>query len=154
MPARGSNGLPPVPAPLVDALVQLSFAVQKQIAGVAAEHDQSMIGMRLLGVLRDREPTILELAGLLGLGKSSMSGLVSRAEGRGLVERTTGHADGRSQPLDPTDGLGDGRAPGRARGEGPPQPPLSGERRGPQAAGPELRRPGRGPGRLSGTRRA
>ena len=51
----------------------------------AAEHDLSIVQTRLLGVLRDRKPTMNELARLLELDKSSVSGLVDRAERRGLV---------------------------------------------------------------------
>jgi DNA-binding MarR family transcriptional regulator len=38
---------------------------------------------------------MLELARHLGLGKSSVSGLIDRAERRGLVARTAAPADGR-----------------------------------------------------------
>jgi DNA-binding MarR family transcriptional regulator len=44
--------------------------------------DLSIPATRLLGVLRDREPTMLELAQLLELDKSSVTGLVDRAERR------------------------------------------------------------------------
>ena len=50
----------------------------------------------MLGILRDREPAMLELARLLSLEKSSVTGLVDRAEARGLVERTRGAGDGRA----------------------------------------------------------
>jgi DNA-binding MarR family transcriptional regulator len=62
----------------------------------AAEHELSIIQTRLLGVLRDRRPTINELGRLLGLDKSSVSGLVERAERRDLVTRAPSPADGRS----------------------------------------------------------
>jgi MarR family transcriptional regulator, lower aerobic nicotinate degradation pathway regulator len=62
----------------------------------AAEHDLSIIQTRLLGVLRDRKPTMNELATLLRLDKSSVSGLVERAERRGLVTRAPSPADGRA----------------------------------------------------------
>jgi MarR family transcriptional regulator, lower aerobic nicotinate degradation pathway regulator len=81
---------------IVDALAQLSFLVQGLLANRAASHDLSMIQIRLLGVLRDREPTMQELARLLGLDKSSVTGLVARAEQRGLVRRTPSHDDRRS----------------------------------------------------------
>jgi MarR family transcriptional regulator, lower aerobic nicotinate degradation pathway regulator len=81
---------------LVDALVQLSFAVQLILARVGAKRDVSIIQARLLGVLRDREPTMAELAQLLVLDKSSVTGLVDRAERRGLVRRSADSADGRS----------------------------------------------------------
>ena len=59
---------------------------------------------RLLGVLRDREPTMNELAKLLGLEKSSVTGLVDRAERRGLVVRVPSSTDGRAMLVSLTDG--------------------------------------------------
>jgi DNA-binding MarR family transcriptional regulator len=50
----------------------------------------------MLGILRDRHPTINELAGFLQLDKSSVTGLVDRAEDRGLVRRRPSPTDGRS----------------------------------------------------------
>jgi DNA-binding MarR family transcriptional regulator len=79
----------------VDALVQLSFQVQRILAEAAAEHDLSIVQLRLLGILRDRQPGMLELGRHLGLDKSSITGLVSRAEKRGLVERSPSPHDGR-----------------------------------------------------------
>jgi DNA-binding MarR family transcriptional regulator len=81
---------------IVDALAQLSFLVQGLLANRAASQDLSMIQTRLLGVLRDREPTMQELARLLSLDKSSVTGLVARAEQRGLVRRAPSHDDRRS----------------------------------------------------------
>jgi DNA-binding MarR family transcriptional regulator len=80
----------------VDGLAQLSFVTQGILERLAAEHDVSVIQTRLLGVLRDREPTMNELAKLLGLEKSSVTGLVDRAERRGLVVRVPSSADGRA----------------------------------------------------------
>ena len=72
---------------IVDALVQSSFLVQAVLDQAAAEHDLSIVQARLLGVLRDREPRMAQLAQLLELTKSSTTGLVDRAEKRGLVRR-------------------------------------------------------------------
>lgn len=80
---------------LVDALVQLSFLVQGTLAELAGEHGLSVAQARLLGVLRDREPTMNELGRHLCLDKSSTSGLVDRAERRGLVLRTPSATDRR-----------------------------------------------------------
>ncbi|MFN8582495.1 MAG: MarR family transcriptional regulator [Gemmatimonadaceae bacterium] len=80
---------------LVDGLFQLSFLLHRTLARIAAEHDLSIIQVRLLGVLRDREPGMLQLARHLQLEKSSLSGLVSRAEQRGLLERIPSRDDGR-----------------------------------------------------------
>lgn len=81
---------------LVDALAQLTFAVQGALGRIAAGHDLSIVQARLLGILRDRRPTIKELAALLQLDKSSVTGLVDRAEERGLVRRIASTIDRRS----------------------------------------------------------
>jgi MarR family transcriptional regulator, lower aerobic nicotinate degradation pathway regulator len=80
----------------VDGLAQLSFVITGMVERRAAEHDLSIAATRLLGVLRDREPTMQELARLLDLDKSSVTGLVDRAERRGLVARTPSAADRRA----------------------------------------------------------
>jgi DNA-binding MarR family transcriptional regulator len=80
----------------VDGLAQLAFVVMGLLERRAAEHDLSIPATRLLGVLRDREPTMNELARILGLDKSSVTGLVERAERRGLVERVPSSADRRA----------------------------------------------------------
>jgi DNA-binding MarR family transcriptional regulator len=81
---------------IVDALAQLSFLIQGTLAKHAAASDLSMIQTRLLGILRDREPTMQELAKLLDLDKSSVTGLVDRAEKRGLVQRIPSTNDRRA----------------------------------------------------------
>src|SRR6478736_6297817 len=81
---------------LVDALVQLSFSVQSVLANAAARHDLTVPQVRLLGILRDREPGMLQLARYLGLDKSSVTGLIDRAERRGLVRRSAAVDDGRA----------------------------------------------------------
>jgi DNA-binding MarR family transcriptional regulator len=80
----------------VDGLAQLSFVVQNALARHAAEHTLSLVQTRLLGILRDRAPTMNELARLLELDKSSVTGLVDRAERRGLVERIPSPTDRRA----------------------------------------------------------
>ncbi len=90
-PAPPSPQLDPV-----DGLAQLAFVVMGLLERRAAEHDLSIPATRLLGVLRDREPTMNELARILGLDKSSVTGLVERAERRGLVERAHSPADRRA----------------------------------------------------------
>jgi DNA-binding MarR family transcriptional regulator len=80
----------------VDGLAQLSFVIMGMLERRAAEHDLSVPATRLLGVLRDREPTMQELARLLELDKSSVTGLVDRAERRGLVARAPSTADKRA----------------------------------------------------------
>ena len=91
----------------VDGLAQLSFLIQGLLERRAAEHDLSIIQTRLLGVLRDRTPTMNELARFLGLDKSSVTGLVDRAERRGLVDRVPSTTDRRAVLVSLTD---EGRA--------------------------------------------
>ena len=99
-------GTPPQLDP-VDGLAQLSFVIMGMLERRAAEHDLSIPATRLLGVLRDREPTMQQLARLLELDKSSVTGLVDRAERRGLVARVPSPADKRAVLVRLTD---DGRA--------------------------------------------
>jgi MarR family transcriptional regulator, lower aerobic nicotinate degradation pathway regulator len=71
--------------------------IQTTLARLASEHELSLSQVRLLGILRDREPGIVELAEVLNVDKSSISGLVDRAQRRGLVERASSKtADGRA----------------------------------------------------------
>lgn len=81
---------------LRDSLVQMSFTVIAALSRVAAEHDLSLTQLRVLGILRDREPTMAELAGYLGLERSTVSGLVDRGTQRGLLRKKADLADGRS----------------------------------------------------------
>src|ERR1700684_2762365 len=81
---------------LRDALVQISFALMAVCTEVAAEHDLSLTQLRVLGILRDRQPTMADLANFTGLERSTISGLIDRATQRGLVTRTADPHDGRS----------------------------------------------------------
>jgi MarR family transcriptional regulator, lower aerobic nicotinate degradation pathway regulator len=89
LPGEGDLGL-------VDSLAQLTFAVQGALAKVAATYELSSAQARLLGILRDRRPTITELARFLQLDKTSVTKLVDRAAERGLVRREPSPLDGRS----------------------------------------------------------
>ncbi|MGV9616621.1 MarR family winged helix-turn-helix transcriptional regulator [Nocardia xishanensis] len=72
---------------LEEALVRTSFRMMAVLTRIGSEHDLSLTQLRLLGLLRDRRPRMTDLAAFLGLDKSTMSGLVERAERRGLVAR-------------------------------------------------------------------
>ena len=74
---------------LVDGLVQLSFIVQSVLGRIADSLDLSVAQVRMLAVLEDREIGMLQLARILELEKSSVTGLVDRAVRRGLVRRVT-----------------------------------------------------------------
>ncbi|HEX4442044.1 MAG TPA: MarR family transcriptional regulator [Galbitalea sp.] len=86
-------------AAFMDLLVQTSFDVIAVVTRVGAEHDLSLTLVRMLGILRDRTLTMAELADYLGLKRSTVSGLVDRAERRELVARRTSSVDGRSVQL-------------------------------------------------------
>jgi DNA-binding MarR family transcriptional regulator len=81
---------------LISALVRASFATTAVLSRVAAEHDLSLTQLRVLAILRDRRVRMSELADYLGLDKSTISGLVDRAEKRGLLQRAPNPADGRA----------------------------------------------------------
>ena len=82
--------------PLVDALVQTAFATMAVLTRIGAEHDLSLTQLRVLGVLQDRRLRMTALADYLGLEKSTMTGLVDRAEKRGLLVRVASDRDGRA----------------------------------------------------------
>jgi DNA-binding MarR family transcriptional regulator len=81
---------------LMDSLVRVSFTVIALLSQAAATHDLSLTQLRVLAILRDREPKMAELATHLGLDRSSVSGLIDRAASRGLVRRDTSSDDGRA----------------------------------------------------------
>ena len=80
---------------LIDALVRAAFLTTAQLSKIAAEHDMSLTQLRVLAILRDRQGSMTELAAYLGLDKSTISGLVDRAEKRGLLLRAPNPRDGR-----------------------------------------------------------
>jgi DNA-binding MarR family transcriptional regulator len=84
------------PAAVIDALTRAAAQVQRALDLAASEYGVSPTLARLLRELRGALPTINELARQLGLDKSSASGLVDRAQGRGLVRRVPSQLDRRS----------------------------------------------------------
>lgn len=101
---RPSTRQPPDPREgLVDTLVTASFVVMAVISRLGAAHDLSLSMVRMLGILRDRRPRMTELADYLGLEKQTMSGLVARAEKRGLVARVANEDDARATDVVLTD---------------------------------------------------
>jgi DNA-binding MarR family transcriptional regulator len=87
---------------LTDALVQTSFTTMAVLTRVAAEHDMSLTQLRVYGILEDRRVRMTRLAEFLGLEKSTMSGLVDRAEKRGLLRRVRSESDGRAVDVEIT----------------------------------------------------
>ena len=92
MAARPDPGLT---SELADCLVQLSFAVHDVLIRAVSSCDLSVTQLRLLGMLRDRTPPMTVIADHLGLDRSSVTGLIDRAERRGLVSRTASTQDAR-----------------------------------------------------------
>ncbi|MCZ4124766.1 MarR family winged helix-turn-helix transcriptional regulator [Streptomyces sp. H39-S7] len=81
---------------LIDGLVRSAFQVMGVLTRIGAEHDLSLTQLRVLGILRDRRPRMSDLAAFLGLDKSTLSGLIARAEQRGLLTRGTSPEDKRA----------------------------------------------------------
>lgn len=81
---------------LVDALAQTAFVTMAELNKIAAESELSLTLLRVGGILRDRRLRMATLARHLGLEKSTMSGLIDRAEKRGMVAREASPDDGRA----------------------------------------------------------
>ena len=90
------EGAPPTAEGLADLLGHTTFVTMAALSRVAAEHDLSLTQLRLLGILRDRRVRMTALASFLGLDKSTMTGLVDRAQKRGLLTRAPNADDGRA----------------------------------------------------------
>ena len=84
------------------ALVGLTVLIQRRFAQICGEHDLTPAQAQLLCTLRDSPRGMSELAGLLGLAKPGLSGLVDRIERRGLVRRETPAHDRRAVSLSTT----------------------------------------------------
>ncbi|MFI2642008.1 MarR family winged helix-turn-helix transcriptional regulator [Streptomyces sp. NPDC018610] len=81
---------------VLDGLVRSAFQIMGVLTRVGAAHDLSLTQLRVLGILRDRRPRMTDLAAFLGLDKSTMSGLIDRAERRGLLARDRNPDDKRA----------------------------------------------------------
>jgi DNA-binding MarR family transcriptional regulator len=89
----------PAPEPELEAalgLVQLSGLVQAAFAHVAENHELSPLQGRLLCVLAEAPRGMAELARIFDVEKATVTGLVDRAERRGLVERAPVPGDRRA----------------------------------------------------------
>jgi DNA-binding MarR family transcriptional regulator len=79
-----------------DGLIQLSRLVQGTFARVSEGHDLTPVQAKLLCVLAFGPRGMAELAQLFGVEKAALTGLVDRAEGRGLVMRSPVPGDRRA----------------------------------------------------------
>jgi DNA-binding MarR family transcriptional regulator len=81
---------------LADALVPIAFITMAILNRIGAENDLSLSLIRVMGILRDHRPRMTELAEHLGLEKQTMSGLIARAEKRGMLARVPDKEDRRA----------------------------------------------------------
>jgi DNA-binding MarR family transcriptional regulator len=78
------------------ALIRLSHAVQYVLQDLSREHDLTPQQSVLMSSLLDRPVGMAELSDRLHIEKSTLTGLVDRAEKRGLVHRTPDPCDRRA----------------------------------------------------------
>lgn len=83
-------------------LVGLSVLIQRRYAQICADHDLTPAQAQLLCMVKDRPLGMSQLARVMGLAKNGLSGLVDRAEKRGLVQRETLEHDRRAIALSVT----------------------------------------------------
>jgi DNA-binding MarR family transcriptional regulator len=88
---------------LVAGLVQLSFLVQDIYARASERHDVTPTQAKLLCIVADAPRGMAELARCFGVEKAALTGLVDRAERRGLAERTAVPGDRRAVRVAPTE---------------------------------------------------
>jgi DNA-binding MarR family transcriptional regulator len=81
---------------LVDALGHAAFRTMSALTDLAADAGVSLTQLRVLAILRDRRLRIGDLAAYLGLERSTMTGLVARAEAKGLLARQPSAGDARA----------------------------------------------------------
>lgn len=81
---------------LAAGLVRLARLVDGVFARASAEHALTAAQARLLCVLVERPRGMAELAGILGIDKAGITGLVDRVERRGLAERAAVPEDRRA----------------------------------------------------------
>ena len=94
-PARSAPVMLPREA-LIEALGETTFVTMAVLNKIGADNDLSLTQLRVLGILRDRRPRMAALADYLGLKKSTMTGLIDRAEKRGLLARAPSEEDDRA----------------------------------------------------------
>jgi DNA-binding MarR family transcriptional regulator len=84
------------PVDVAAGLIQLSTLVQGVYARVSERHDLTPVQARLLCVLLDGPRGMAELAHCFGVEKAALTGLMDRAERRGLAQRSPVPGDRRA----------------------------------------------------------
>ena len=90
-------------ADVAGSLVQLTTLVQAIYARVSERHDLTPAQARLLCVLLDGPRGMAELAHCFGVEKAALTGLMDRAERRGLARRSPVPGDRRALQVTLTD---------------------------------------------------
>ncbi|MFC7729532.1 MarR family winged helix-turn-helix transcriptional regulator [Actinomadura keratinilytica] len=83
-PHGGPGGAEP---DMAAALLRLSTAVQAIYTRVSEKYELTAVQARLLCILLDGPRCMADLAGRLGVEKAALTGLMNRAERRGLARR-------------------------------------------------------------------
>ena len=96
-PGTGSD------AEVAAGLIQLTTVVQAIYARVSERHDLTPVQARLLCVLLDGPRGMAELAHCFGVEKAALTGLMDRAERRGLARRSPVAGDRRALQVTLTD---------------------------------------------------
>jgi DNA-binding MarR family transcriptional regulator len=100
----GGPGLPGgADADVSSGLIQLTALVQAIYARVSERHELTPVQARLLCVLLDGPRGMAELAGCFGVEKAALTGLMDRAERRGLARRSPVPGDRRALQVTLTD---------------------------------------------------
>jgi DNA-binding MarR family transcriptional regulator len=81
---------------LATGLIRLARLVNGRFSTASAAHDLTAAQARMLCILVEGPRGMAELAGLLGIDKAGVTGLVDRVERRGLAERTAVPGDRRA----------------------------------------------------------
>lgn len=81
---------------LTVGLIRSAALVQDILAAASGEHELTAQQAQLMCVVGEKPSSMMRLGALLRIGKSSMTGLVRRAEQAGLVQRAPDPDDGRS----------------------------------------------------------
>jgi DNA-binding MarR family transcriptional regulator len=84
-------------------LFQLACLVQGTYARVSERHDLTPVQARLLCILADGPRGMAELARCFEVEKAALTGLIDRAERRGLVKRSPVPGDRRALRVTPTE---------------------------------------------------
>ncbi len=92
-----------VQADAATGLVQLTSLVQGLYARVSERHDLTPVQAKLLCVLLDGPRGMAELAHCFGVEKAALTGLMDRAERRGLAQRSPVPGDRRALQVTLTD---------------------------------------------------